>query len=113
MPDYVDSTTTELQRKVATLRIGALVETVSYLILLAFWLSGNRIGTRIFGSAHGMVFLAFAAMVLAVRREMGWTWNYAALAIVLGPAGSLLVYTRIKREGVPVPDWFTGEQPRA
>jgi hypothetical protein len=53
------------------------------------------------GSVHGMVFLAFAAMVLGVRADMHWTWKYAAAAIILGPVGSLMVYSRLRREGVP------------
>jgi hypothetical protein len=55
------------------------------------------------GSAHGMVFLAFAAMVLGVRADMGWSWTYAAAVIILGPVGSLMVYSRLRREGVPTP----------
>jgi integral membrane protein len=101
VPEFADATTTELERKIVPLRWTALIETVSYCILLAFWLSGNDIGTKLFGSVHGMVFLAFAAMVLGVRAPMRWTWSYAALAILLGPIGSLLVYGRIVREGVP------------
>lgn len=101
MPDFADSTSTELERKVAALRVVALVETVSYTALLWFWLSGNRIGTMLTGSVHGMIFLGFAAMVLGVRAPMRWTWSYAATAIILGPVGSLVVYARLRREGVP------------
>jgi hypothetical protein len=32
---------------------------------------------------------------------MGWTWKYAVAVIVLGPIGSLMVYSRLRREGVP------------
>lgn len=101
MPDFADSPTTELERKVATLKWGALIETVSYLILLAFWIGGSDVGTKLFGSVHGMVFLAFSAMVLGVRSGMGWTWGYAGTVIVLGPVGSVMVYERIRRYGVP------------
>lgn len=101
VPDFADSPTTELERKVATLRVTALIETVSYLILLSFWVGGSDVGTKLFGSVHGMVFLAFAAQVLGVRSPMGWTWSYAATSIVLGPVGSAMVYDRIRRKGVP------------
>jgi hypothetical protein len=101
VPDFADSPTTELERKVATLRWASLVETVSYCILFTFWVGGSDIGTKLFGSLHGMVFLAFAAMVLGVRAQMGWTWTYVAWMIILGPVGSFLVYARIRREGVP------------
>ena len=101
MPDFADSTTTELERKLVPLRVVALTETFTYCILFFFWVTGNRPGRLLMGSAHGMVFLAFAAMVLGVRADMRWTWKYVAAAIVLGPVGSLLVYSRLRREGVP------------
>jgi integral membrane protein len=101
VPDFADSTTTELERKLVPLRVAALTETVTYLVLFFFWVTGNRTGRLLMGSVHGMVFLAFAAMVLGVRADMGWTWKYAAAVIILGPVGSLMVYSRLRREGVP------------
>jgi uncharacterized protein DUF3817 len=79
----------------------ALTETVTYVVLFFFWVTGNRPGRLLMGSVHGMVFLAFAAMVLGVRADMRWTWKYAAAAIILGPVGALMVYSRLRREGVP------------
>ena len=101
MPDFADSTTTELERKLVPLRVVALTETVTYAVLFFFWVTGNRPGRLLMGSVHGMVFLAFAAMVLGVRADMRWTWKYAAAAIILGPVGALMVYSRLRREGVP------------
>jgi integral membrane protein len=101
VPDFADSTTTELERKLVPLRVVALTETVTYLVLFFFWVTGNRPGRLLMGSVHGMIFLAFAAMVLGVRADMGWTWKYAIAVIVLGPIGSVMVYTRLRREGVP------------
>jgi integral membrane protein len=101
MPDFADSTTTELERKLVPLRVVALTETVTYCVLFFFWMAGNRPGRLLMGSVHGMVFLAFAAMVLGVRADMRWTWKYAAAAVILGPVGSLMVYSRLRREGVP------------
>ena len=66
MPDFADSTTTELERKIPPLRVVALTETVTYCVLAFFWLSGNRPGRLLMGSAHGMVAMAFAAMVIGV-----------------------------------------------
>jgi hypothetical protein len=103
VPEFADSTTTELERKLVPLRVVALTETVTYCVLFFFWVAGNRPGRLLMGSAHGMVFLAFAAMVLGVRADMGWSWKYAAAAIVLGPVGSVMVYSRLRREGVPTP----------
>lgn len=101
MADFADSTTTELERKLVPLRWASLSETVTYCILFFFWVTGNRPGRLLMGSIHGMIFLAFAAMVLGVRAEMGWTWKWTAAVIILGPAGALMVYARLKREGAP------------
>lgn len=101
MPDFADSTTTELERKLVPLRWASLIETVTYCILFFFWVTGNRPGRLLMGSIHGMVFLAFAAMVLGVRAEMRWTWKYVITVIVLGPVGALMVYARLKQQGVP------------
>jgi integral membrane protein len=108
MAVYADDedTSTELERKVAALRVVCLVETVSYLILMAFWiywlgLGGSRLGVQMFGSLHGMVFLAFAAMVFGVHRPMGWSRGFLAVALLTGPIGAICVYWRIRRDGVP------------
>ncbi len=101
MPDFADSTTTELERKLVPLRWAALAETVTYCILFFFWVTGNRTGRLLMGSTHGMIFLAFAAMVLGVRADMGWSWRYVITVLVLGPIGSVMVYARLRSEGVP------------
>ena len=102
MVDFADDPGGELRRKVKTLRVAAVVETVSYLVLLAFWVTGNRVGVRIFGSVHGMVFLVFAAMVVGLRRDLGWTWGFVAAALLTGPIGAVIVYERIRRDQVLV-----------
>ncbi len=101
MVDFADDTSTELERKAGALKWVSLIETFSYVGLAAFWLSGNKPGTAIFGSLHGMVFLGFAAMVVMITRSMDWGWLFAAVALFTGPLGSLLVYERIRRHGVP------------
>jgi hypothetical protein len=99
--DFADDTSTELERKAQALKWVSLVETVSYLVLAWFWLSGNSTGTAVTGSLHGTIWLAFAAMVVMITGQMEWGWKFTALAILLGPLGSLLVYWRIVRHGVP------------
>jgi integral membrane protein len=101
VPDFADDTTTELERKARALSVVALVETVSYLTLLYFWLSGNDAGTAITGSLHGMIWLAFCAMAIMIAPAMSWSWWYVALVIVTGPIGALAVWERIRRHGVP------------
>jgi hypothetical protein len=99
--DFADDTSTELERKAVALKWVSLIETLSYVGLAAFWLTGNKPGTAIFGSLHGMIFLAFAGMVVLITRDMQWGWLFAAIGLVTGPLGSLLVYERIRRHGVP------------
>jgi integral membrane protein len=99
--DFADDTRTELERKADALKWVSLIEGCSYVGLALFWLTGNKIGTVLFGSVHGMIFLAFAAMVVMIRRDMDWTWPFAAVGVVAGPLGPLLVYERIRRRGVP------------
>lgn len=101
MPEFADSTTTELERKLVPLRWASVAETITYCVLFYFWVTGNRPGRLLMGSVHGMIFLAFAAMALGVRADMGWSWRYAMTVIVLGPIGSLMVYSRLRREAVP------------
>ena len=101
MADFADSTTTELERKIGPLKVVALTETVTYCVLFYFWVTGNRPGTLLMGSAHGTVFMFFAGAVVLIRADLRWTWTYTVLAIVLGPIGSIMVYSRLKREGIP------------
>ncbi len=102
MPDYVDDPTTELERKAKALSVVALTETVTYCVLFYFWLvQPNDVGKALTGSVHGMIWLAFCAMVIMIAKEMEWTWGYVALVIVTGPVGGLLVWERIRRHGVP------------
>lgn len=101
VPDFADDTSSELERKTRALQWVCITEAISYSVLLAFWLSGNRIGTAVTGSLHGVVVLAFAAMVLLIRADMRWTWWYVALVLLTGPIGAIIVYERIRRHGVP------------
>jgi len=102
VPDFADDPTTELERKARALQWIALFETVTYCILFFFWIiQPNVAGKAITGSVHGMVWLTFVAMVVMIRHEIGWSWTYAIVVIVLGPIGGLMVWERIRRDGVP------------
>lgn len=104
MPDFADddSPTTELERKAKALSVVAITETITYCVLFYFWLiQPNDAGKAITGSIHGMIWLAFCAMVIMIAPEMKWTWTYVVVVIVTGPIGGLLVWERIRRHGVP------------
>ena len=102
MPDFVDDTTTELERKARALSWTALTESVTYCLLFYFWIiAENDAGKAIVGSVHGMIWLAFCSMVVMITNEIGWSWTYSIAVIVLGPIGGVMVFERIRREGVP------------
>ena len=98
MPDFADDEGSELERKARALMWVALVETITYLLLAYFWLiAQNDVGKAITGFFHGLVWMAFVAMTVLIREDIGWTWGYTALVILTGPIGGILVFTRIRR----------------
>ncbi|GAC1532998.1 MAG: hypothetical protein NVS3B12_11830 [Acidimicrobiales bacterium] len=98
MVEYADETTTELERRLAPLKVVSILESCSYVSLLFFWLSGNRVGTLLLGSIHGMIVMAFAGMVLLIYKAVRWSLPFALLAIATGPIGALMVFARLRRE---------------
>ena len=102
VPDFADDPTTELERKARALSWVALTESITYVILFYFWIvNPNVAGRALTGSVHGMIWLTFVAMVVMITSDMGWTWKYSIAVIVLGPIGGVMVWERIRREGVP------------
>ena len=101
MPDFAGDTRTELERKLGPLKVVCVLETISYLALLTVW-QGLRstIGTQIVGSIHGMIFTAFALMVLNIFRPMGWSWRLLFVAMI-PIVGGIVVYEQVRRCGAP------------
>ncbi len=89
-------------RTVPALRFIAIVETISFVVLMTFVVLDNRAGVRVVGMTHGLLFLAYVALVLAVRRSQEWSWGFTALAIIGGPIGAVIVPPRL-REPVASP----------
>jgi hypothetical protein len=101
--DFAGDPTTELERKLGPLKVVCILETISYLSLLVMWLGlRSHIGTLMVGSVHGMIFTAFALMMLSIFQSMGWSWRFLAVSIIAGPIGAVIVYERVRREGAPV-----------
>jgi hypothetical protein len=102
MVEYADDPRSELERKAQQLQWASVIETVSYVLLFFFWaIVHNAIGTKVMGFFHGWIFLAFAAMVIFIAKPMRWRWWFVAIALLTGPIGGIVVYERIRREGVP------------
>ena len=98
MPDFADDSSSELERKATALKFMALFETVTYLLLFYFWIISPNDGVKaIVGFFHGLVWMAFVAMTVIIRSDIGWTWGYTALVVVTGPIGGVLVFMRIRR----------------
>ena len=98
MPDFADATTTELERRLGPLKVMAVVESLTYVFLLYFWLSGNRVGTLLLGSMHGMVVCGFAGMLLLIFRPLRWSLLFVIFAIATGPIGAAVALVRLRRE---------------
>lgn len=113
MPDFADEPTSELERKVKALAWACIIETATFVLLQILWLGVHSvIGVQLLGSIHGMTFLAFAAMTYGVHKPMGWDLRYVIIVVVLGPIGAVMVYERIRREGVS-PEAIAASRPRA
>ena len=102
MPDFADDPKTELQRKAEQLQWVALFETVGYGVLFVCWaILHNDIAIKITGFFHGWIFVAFAVMVVWIWPSMRWRWYWIPLALLTGPIGGVLVFEKIRRDGVP------------
>lgn len=97
MPDFADDTSSELERKAKALKVMALIETVTYLLLFYFWvLAPNDAAKAVVGFFHGLVWMAFVAMTVIIRSDIGWSWGYTALVVLTGPVGGVLVWWRLR-----------------
>jgi hypothetical protein len=98
VPDFLEDTSSELERKSKALSVMALLESVTYCVLFYFWIVAPSVaGKALAGFVHGLVWLAFVAMTVIIRPDIGWTWGYTALVILTGPIGGILVFIRIRR----------------
>jgi hypothetical protein len=98
VPDFADDTSSELERKAKALKFIALFETVTYLLLFYFWIvAPNDAMKAVVGFFHGLVWMAFVAMTVIIRPDIGWTWGYTALVVHTGPVGGELVWWRLQR----------------
>lgn len=82
------------------LRRLAVIEAVSYLLLLVAtavkYTSGNELGVKVLGPIHGMLFLAYAALIVIERSDHGWTIGQVLLMLIAGslPFGGFWVDRR-------------------
>ena len=85
-----------LSRAARRLGIVSILETVSFLVLIFMMISGNEGGVSVVGMTHGLLFLAYALLVVSDRHTFGWTWGFVAVAVLTGPIGAILVLERLR-----------------
>jgi integral membrane protein len=83
---------------VTRLKLVSILETVSFLGLLLKMFVGSEAGVSAVGMLHGLLFLAYALLVLVDRAELEWSSMFVALSIVTGPLGAIFVLDRLRRE---------------
>ncbi len=99
----------------------ARAEAVTWtLLLIGMWLKyltrATDLGVRVFGLAHGVVFLAFLLAVVLLWVDQRWRPADAAVALVAAvvPFATLWVERRVERRSLAADHWRlapTGEHP--
>lgn len=90
----------------------ARAEAVTWtLLLIGMWLKyltrATDLGVRVFGLAHGVVFLAFLLAVVVLWVDQRWRLADGAIALVAGivPFATLWVERRVERHGLAPQRW--------
>ena len=89
---------------VRSLRVAALTEAVSYLVLLGiampmkYWW-GLPLAVTVVGMVHGILFLAVLWLLVRARMHAGWPWSRVGLVFVasLVPLWPFFLDRRVKQ----------------
>ena len=76
-------------RVIVWFRISAIAEAISWAglligMLFKYVLSDNEVGVQVFGPIHGVIFLVYLAMTIAVGVVCRWRWTTTALGLAAG-----------------------------
>jgi integral membrane protein len=83
----------------------AIVEAISYLVLLAASVGKHAFGdgvlVDVMGPVHGTIFLVYLGLALAIRRQVRWSWSTVGIVAVAAaiPLGALVVERRLVPAG--------------
>ena len=88
-----------MTNKARQLAAVSILETLSFVALLAAMIMGSEGGVSVVGMIHGLLFLAYAVIVFRDHRDHGWTTGFMLVAIFTGPIGAVLVLERLRRDG--------------
>lgn len=89
-----------MDRKVSSLASVSILETLSFLVLIAMMLMNSETGVSVTGAIHGMLFLWYAFLVYRDHTELGWSKGFVVLAIFTGPVGAVIVLEKLRRDGM-------------
>lgn len=87
----------DARTKARRLALVSILETVSFLALVAAMLLESEGGVSVLGAIHGVLFLGYAILVWVDHEDLGWTSAFALVSIVTGPIGAILVLERIRK----------------
>ena len=85
----------------------ALAEATSFIaLLIASFVKrtgGGELGVQILGPIHGILFVAYVALALAIREEMGWSGRTTFWVLVgaVVPFGGYVVDWKLLRDRPP------------
>jgi integral membrane protein len=88
-------------------RLVAMIEAVSYLLLLSASILHRGFDgpdlVKVMGPIHGMLFLAYVMLTLLVREEQGWSVGQTLIVIVASalPFGAFVVNAKMVRDPAP------------
>ena len=74
-----------------TLRVVALLETVSFVVLLVGSTLKRTTGpdlVPLFGPIHGALYLALVVLVLANLERLRWSWWFTLVMLTIGSPGA-------------------------
>ncbi|MGY8672546.1 MAG: DUF3817 domain-containing protein [Verrucomicrobiia bacterium] len=94
-----------LPHPIGLLRFVGIIEGVSFLILLFIamplkYMADQPLAVRIVGMAHGVLFLAYIAVLIRAKIHAKWTLKRTAALLIaaLLPFGPFIVDRRLKKE---------------
>ena len=107
----------QLERKIKFTKAMAIVETISYLILLPLMARRYLFGVdeatwqtllrKVVAYFHGFISAAYGVMILDLFRVMCWSKKFTLLTLA-GPPGAIVAYHRFATQ--PFPDDVRREQ---
>jgi integral membrane protein len=75
-----------------------VLETISFVMLLAAMAVGGESAVSAVGAVHGLLFLGYVGLLLAWRRSQSWSTSFTLMAVLTGPVGPVVVLERLRHD---------------